>query len=231
VSFFEIPKNEDKLNQDLKSDQSNTLILNNRQLSWLAAGLIALVFFVFIGGYFLGQKKALERFSSQIDQDSLSDKIATSLYSMYDTTDEDESAEASDALDASDSGEGEEAATPETPVEEQKEQPVVKVAQTSEPVAPSKPLENKVEKTTTKKCYAELVGFGAEKTAQGFVTRLRKKGITVVSKKHESKTAKGKRVAWYQIVTPNYESYDKLVDVVAKIKREEHLKGVRMVTC
>ncbi|HSW73687.1 MAG TPA: hypothetical protein VLG71_00890, partial [Candidatus Limnocylindria bacterium] len=55
-----------------------------RQRSWIVAGLITLAFLGFMAGYFLGQKKVLEQFSTKLEQDSLSDKISSSLCSIYD---------------------------------------------------------------------------------------------------------------------------------------------------
>ena len=39
---------------------NSALYLSNRQVSWLIASLILLSFFIFIAGYFLGQRKAIE---------------------------------------------------------------------------------------------------------------------------------------------------------------------------
>lgn len=46
--------------ENLPVAYNSALYLTNRQVSWLIASLILLSFFVFIAGYFLGQRKAVE---------------------------------------------------------------------------------------------------------------------------------------------------------------------------
>ena len=46
--------------EDLPVAYNSALYLSNRQVSWLIASLILLSFFIFIAGYFLGQRKAVE---------------------------------------------------------------------------------------------------------------------------------------------------------------------------
>ncbi len=64
VNFFQ--------NNKQNTPDGTELVLNNRQLSLIIAGSIILCFFIFITGYFLGQKNVLERFSNKAEQDSLS---------------------------------------------------------------------------------------------------------------------------------------------------------------
>ena len=49
------------------------VLLNDRHISWLISASIGAAFFIFMGGYFLGHKKALEKFSNSIEQDSFVD--------------------------------------------------------------------------------------------------------------------------------------------------------------
>lgn len=46
--------------EDFPVAYNSALYLSNRQVSWLIASLILLSFFIFIAGYFLGQRKAVE---------------------------------------------------------------------------------------------------------------------------------------------------------------------------
>ena len=77
----------DPLNNELR------FALNQRQLSLLVAGLLALSFFIFISGYFLGKKRAAEEFSYKADQESLADQIYSSMCVLYDAKDESEDVE------------------------------------------------------------------------------------------------------------------------------------------
>src|SRR5579863_5470695 len=55
------------------------LFVPNRQLSWIVASLLLIIFCSFISGYFLGKKSAIEQFSEKMHQDLVSDTVYTSL--------------------------------------------------------------------------------------------------------------------------------------------------------
>lgn len=79
--------------------------------------------------------------------------------------------------------------------------------------------------------YAQLVGFGTEPAALQCVERLAQKGIKVHVKKKLSKTAQGRHIAWYQVVTPSFEKINELDALVQQIKRLEKIKNnVRIVS-
>lgn len=61
------------------------LVITKRQLSGIVISWVLLSFFIFIGGYFLGQQKALELFCQKIGQESLADHIYSSMCCMYDS--------------------------------------------------------------------------------------------------------------------------------------------------
>lgn len=183
--------------------------LNSRQLSFCVAGLMAFSFFIFIAGYFLGQKKVLEQFSHKLEQDSLADKFSSSMYTLYDIKQD-------DSLELS---EGE-----ETEICDGQEE--AEVAPSPKVVA-----QQDVVQEPSKQYYAELVGFGSLSAAQTFAQRLEKKGIMVAVKKRMSKTARGKQIAWYQVVTNTYDSHQNLMSLVDLIKRDERIRDVRIVTC
>ncbi len=60
-----------------KRQYNSVLYLTNRQVSFLTASIMLLAFFVFMAGYFLGQRKALERFNEVIDREVSENVIAT----------------------------------------------------------------------------------------------------------------------------------------------------------
>ena len=60
------------------------LFMHNKQVSLMVASLLMLSFFLFMGGYFLGQKNAIATFSNKIDQESFSDQIYSSMCSLSD---------------------------------------------------------------------------------------------------------------------------------------------------
>ena len=77
--------------------------------------------------------------------------------------------------------------------------------------------------------YAQLAGFSSLKNAEAFVVRLNKKQIPVLIKERVSRTAKGRSVTWYQVVTEPYEDQDALNSVVDILKKEEKLHDVRIM--
>lgn len=79
--------------------------------------------------------------------------------------------------------------------------------------------------------YAQLIGFSRRETASECVNKWKKKGFDVHIKKRESKTAKGKTVYWYQVVTQRYTNKKELEQIVDLLKKQEKLKDVCIITC
>ena len=192
------------------------IFLTSRHLSWLIASAIFLSFFVFMAGYFLGKKKGAEKFYQKVEQDSLADQISSSMYTLYDVTgktenptqDEQEVAE----LDAPQIDQKQSSSTAtEIPVLVQ-----------ATPLVLAEP---------TQRFYAQLAGFGTLKTAEQFVQKLQKNHVAVKVNKRESKTAKGKVIYWYQVVTDMYPNKSELQATLELIKKVERLKGIQIKTC
>jgi|SRR5579872_3515855 len=190
-----------------------------RHVSWLSAGFIMLSFLGFMAGYFLGQKKIIEQFSTKLEQDSLSDKISSSLCSLYDIKSEAEDSESGES-EAEESNGSDPVAVAATHSDENK----TTAAAPASTLAPA-------QETPGKRHYAQLAGFGSASAANNFAQRLAKKNVAVVVKKRSGSTAKGRVRHWYQVVTKPYEKRDTLVTLLEKIKREEHLTDVRVIAC
>lgn len=192
------------------------LYIPSRQLSWLVSGLLLLSFFIFMGGYFLGQKKVLEEFSAKLEQDSLSDKIYSSLYALYDTQGEESSDDQAESSDDS---------VDQTKKSESGESNSASIAQLNKTEQ-----ENKTPAATTN-YYAQLAGFASAKPAYALAERLNQTNKIAIVKKHESKSSKGQIRYWYQVVTKPFDTKETLQQVVQQIKQKEHLKDIRIVTC
>lgn len=65
------------------SDHHDHLVFDSKQTAWLVSAFLLLLFVVFMVGYFLGKHQAVEQFSHALDQESISDKIYSSLYASY----------------------------------------------------------------------------------------------------------------------------------------------------
>lgn len=189
-----------------------TLMLNMRQISLAVAGLLALSFFIFISGYFLGKKKAIQEFSYHVDQESLADQIYSSMCVLYDAKDDNEEDE-----DTQDENETIET----TKGSEQKEETS---SETSEKVA-----------SNQKNYKFTLAGFSAAQhdEATKMVTRLTKKGFSAQVNEIPSKTAKGKIITWYQVVANVMVGEGELEVAQQEIAKIAHVnkKGIKIDEC
>lgn len=173
-----------------KCNYNSVLYLTNRQVSVLTAVLMLVAFFLFLAGYFLGQRKALERYSEIIEYGSQSGQENFDLgMSKY----VGESVEASNH-------------------------------------AAEKLID--VEETSIKKEYkAQLIGFGTSRAAHSFADKLQNKNMPVRVDERHSKTAQGKEIIWYQVTTEPFTDKEELLAFVEKIKKEERIKDIRIVSC
>jgi len=174
--------------------------ITNRHIGWVVAIIIVISIGSFSVGYFWGEKKAAGRFVAKVEQDALADQVFSSVCSLYENDTE---------LDSHvDNGPN--------------EQPNQEEDKNSE-----KQLEDQEPQIVF---YAQLVGFGTSKKAKQFVERLAKKGTNVHMRERMSKTARGKKIRWYQVVTEPYTEKNELIALVEKVKRDERLHDVRIVT-
>jgi len=63
------------------------VFLSNRHASFVVAGGLFFSFIIFISGYFLGQKNAVERFSNKVEQESFADQLYSSMCTMHENKD------------------------------------------------------------------------------------------------------------------------------------------------
>jgi len=224
------------------------IFLTNRHVSWVLSFFIITSFFIFIAGYFLGKKKAVEKFYNKIDQDSLADHIYYSVCSIYDNNNEEamrqeSTEESSEALNEKGSKEADVSLVKNNKVSNNKlsdtqvSQNSEKADKTTKLADMSKAQKGNPEKTIEKitvhqeNFYAELIGFGTAKAANRFVDKLKKQGFSVVLRRRRSKSSKGKTIIWYQVITEKFDNKSDLIAFVDIIKDKERLKGVRIIQC
>lgn len=212
--------------KDKCSCHDSGVCLDSRHASWVIAALLLTSFGFFVVGYFMGKRSVIQDLHVTADQDSLADKIYTSLYTLQENKavvaqqqdDEifgEETIDGSCGQDARASLDVEEAAVKETTVQQDVGQG-----------------ESSIQDTTHGQTYyAQLVGFGTAQAAEKFAQKLQKNKIPVVVKHRHSKTAKGKKITWYQVVTQAMSDKTDLEKMVDAIKTKERLKDVRIVTC
>jgi hypothetical protein len=187
------------------------LFVPNRQLSVVIAGFLFLCFCIFITGYFLGKKNVAEQSVQAMQQEAFADHI----YSSVLTAEQKIESHNTSTLLAS-----------QSPVIEIVEQ---LITQDDTQIAVVVPQNESTQRII--QYYAQLIGFGTEKSAHLFVNKLAAKGIQTEIKKRVSKTVKGKTSYWYQVVTPLYSNKDDLSQLVDKITKEENIKDASIRVC
>ena len=185
---------------------SQGLFVPNRQLSVAVAAFLFLAFSIFMAGYFLGKKKAVEQFTERMQQDAFADQIYTTVLS----TTQDLQPATNSLLVASFNDDV-------VPSQLVSHDEIV--------------LDNAVLENNAQHYYAQLIGFGTEKAAQLFVKKLSVKGIETEVKKRISKTVKGHSSYWYQVVTTAYTNKSDLSELVDRIAKEENIKGACIRVC
>lgn len=195
------------MNNDKKQSSSNTdgLFIPNRQLSALIASALAVLFCVFMGGYFVGKNHMIEPLLVRMEDGSFADQVYTSLLARY--------------------PDGANAHKEEMVADENGVVVVEEVEKTQEMITNNNIQPNEM-KYDGRRWYAPLIGYPNEQSAVAFAGKLQKKGVDVLVKKCPSSTAQGKKKYWYQVVTAPCENRTLLQTIVDKVAREEKLKNV-----
>ena len=197
------------------------IFITNRHLGWIVSIILLISFFVFMSGYFLGQKRGVEKFSNKMEQDSLADQIYSSMCTLYDVNEELVDAGEDNGSDATNEN-------MEARSTSEKNDPKTTLAQ--EVVTDTIKDVTITQAGATSYC-AQLLGCGSMKTAEQFVNRWHKKGVELEVKTRQSKSAKGKVQRWYQVITARYNNKEDLDSLVQRIASQERLQDVRIVTC
>jgi len=206
------------------------IFLTNRHVSWVLSCFIITSFFIFISGYFLGKKKAVEKFYNKVDQDSLADHIYYSVCSIYDTEESSKQESTEDLSNDLDSAKNN-VACQDSSRGISDMQNVAKIEESKKTQLQEKEVGLQVGKTSHENFYAELIGFGTLRAANNFAEKLKKQGFSVAVRRRISRTAKKKRITWYQVITEKFDNKSDLMAFVDIIKDKERLKGVRIVQC
>jgi len=207
-------------------DGKQGLFLNNRHMSWIISIALLLNFFLFMTGYFLGKKQAVDHLNYKIDQESLTDHVYSSMYALYDSKVQTASS------DNAEPGEEIEVAEADATSEESSLEQAVDITAEVKTVDDNTKNSPKIISVQQdgREYSAQLVGFSSERTAQQFVQKLAQRDITAHIKQRPSKTAKGRTVYWYQVITESFTNKEELLKLVEKIKRREKLHDVRIIT-
>ena len=232
------------------------LIVPAKQLNWLISGLLFFGLSSFVAGYFWGQRKAVEYFIKRIEEDSFADRISYALYTMNDRdslefsepelTDISQSADTDDDAGSENADNGSETSDDAQESNDSSDsnddlqiitQDTLKNADSStefQEILPAEILEVSTfpeQKIVLEKTVylARLAGFGTLQAACLFLDRVKvlDKGACVVE--HVSKTSKGRKMKWYQVVTSKFDDRKTLNHLVDRIKQKEHISGVQII--
>ena len=179
----------------------------------------------------MGKRKAVEKFYKKMKQESLADHVYYSMCSMYDKADaqlhsEERSQDLVVETDVALAVATDAKLTVTTnSTDLEKKQEIVEAEQIHEDDISS------LSKDDERQFYAELIGFGTKRAAQKFADKLTQKNVTVAVKRRKSKTARGKVIIWYQVVTEAFNDKNDLIALVDDISASERLKDVRIVSC
>ncbi len=214
-------------------DQEAGLFIPNRQVSLIAAGVLAVLFLSFMAGYFWGHRRAIERFVAKVEEESFADRINYALYTMndrdvsefeQDTEDTNGSALAADdtSLNASDESD-------DTNEEQESSDEALTKAELIEKDTDNKKVELKSEKRESVVFVAPLAGFGTLHAATEFIKRVQLIDPNSVVEKRTSKTARGRTVVWYQAMTGEFGAREDLQKFLSVIQKREHIKDIKIV--
>jgi hypothetical protein len=209
--------------------------INARTASALFAAALMIFFFSFFIGYFWGQKQAVARFSHKLDQDSFADHIYASLCGMDDgqqMVSEDQSGTDDDTLRPT-MADGEQTSLQILSNQESKQETVSdsQKASSDNTTETSAQESAQVTEQESPQYYAQLAGFGTAKAAQRLSSRLQHKGIPVFVRKRNSRSARGRLLSWYQVVTERFADKAKLQELIDHVKKEERITDIHLVSC
>lgn len=219
---------------------SDQIVITKRQASMMMASMLLFCLFVFIVGFFLGKRAAIDDFSGRVSKQALHDQIDFLLTTQSLQSSQDESLQTtSPSSEFSSASFDDQTDTPiitmqpekvTTPViiTQEKMAPAIIIAQAEQQAIVTSQDRQADDRMMNKPQYAQLIGFGTKKAAQSFVARLKKHNVPVILKTVISKTASGKERVWYQAITPTYQTAHELQEQMAKVKRLEHIRDVDM---
>ncbi len=210
---------------------SDQIVITKRQASMIMASMLLFCLFVFIVGFFLGKRAAIDDFSGKVSKQALHDQIDFLLTTQSLQSSQDEPTQSTHEFSSANFNndiidtpiitlQPEQTATSAVIMQE-KIAPVIIAPQVEQQAIIASPAGDQA---LNKPQYAQLIGFGTKKAAQAFVARLKKHNIVVILKTVISKTALGKERVWYQAITPTYQTAQELRNQVGKIKRLEHIR-------
>ena len=235
------------------------LVIASQNINLVCAGLLIFGMLNFIAGYFWGQKKAVDYFIRRIEDDSFADRISYALYTMndrdiaefedLDTNDNQQSEAGNDEDDESIHGENNDTsdnASAQSDLAQDDNQDGVDTDDDLQSITPEnleqgaalvesitiEPVQEIKETNMQdggKVYFAPVAGFGTLTAAKTFLERIKiiDNGAVVIEK--ISKTPKGRKIKWYQVVTGEFDDKKELDQIVRYLQSKEHIKDIKIL--
>lgn len=209
------------MNEQKNNTDGQNICITQTHARYYAAGIIALLGFSFVAGYYWGKKRAYEEFLGRCSEDALGDKVSVALCSLYNASSDEQKEIDSDESSIKD-GDANSIDTGNT---------------SGGPHGISEKSEENTDETGAVGTnggndavlyYARLAGFGSKRSADKYVLTLQGRGINAHVVTRTSKTTRGVTCTWHQVVT-DLMSYDALQALVDGIKKIDKLYGVVLV--
>lgn len=197
------------------------ITLERRLVPFIVVFVLFLIFFAFMIGYFLGVKHTTDEFITQIRQETMADQLLMNAH----TPTQQAVAQPEEIT----------AAAKTAAIETTSQSIIVADA---EPVLQEQhaPLGQEASIPTSEKAptlirySAELIGFGTKHAAEEFMHRVSSYNTTpLFLKERVSKSPRGRRIQWYQVVTNTYEQKEELQHVLDLLIKKEHLHDIKIV--
>jgi hypothetical protein len=161
----------------------------------------------------LGVKYTTDEFVTQIRQETLADQLLVSSVGNGGSSGSEQETVTVAAPEA-------EAAPCEVSAQPSENAPVEVMAQSAPTTAPAQAA----------RYSAELIGFGTKAAAQEFIKRVSAYNpVALELKERHSKTARGKVIKWYQVVTGKYEQKQELQKQLDTLIKKERLQDIKIV--
>jgi len=205
------------------ASQEQAVSISRRLIPGLFSLMLLLVFIAFMIGYFLGVKYTTDEFVTQIRQETLADQLLVSSVGGANGASAPEQ-EVSSVAVASSETESVSSAPSEMIAQSSDNTPVATVAATVPTIT------SEVAHAQSARYSAELIGFGTKGAAQEFIKRVSVYNpIPLELKERQSKTARGKVIKWYQVVTGKYEQKQELQKQLDTLIKKERLQDIKIV--
>lgn len=194
------------MSDNINRNDKKQLYLTQNQLSYVAASLLIIGFFIFVSGYYLGKKNGTKSFVDQVEKEYISEKTFGPAL-LGDKIDIDKKENENDLKGINNKTETEENWSANTLRDEQET----------------------IARGTDIYYYAPLAGFGTFKAAKDCESNLTSRGFAVKTVERKSKTSKGQVKTWYQVILLPMEDKQKLINQAEQIKKIAHIKEVNII--